>query len=141
MRVWICSFTGVIGSYIALAFGGWDTSLQTLIIFMAIDMIMGCAVAAIFKTSKKSDTGALKSSVGWKGLCKKGTTLALVLIAAQLDRLLGTAIARNAVIIGFCVNELISIAENAGLMGVPFPDALTNAIDVLKKKKEDDADV
>ena len=33
-------------------------------------------------------------------------------------------------------NELISIVENAGLMGLPIPAVVTNAIDVLKKKSE-----
>ena len=142
MRVTVCSSIGIIGSCLAYWFGGWDVALQTLIIFMAIDTVMGWTVAAVFNTSTKSDTGALKSSVGWKGLAKKGTTLLLVFIAVQLDKLLGTDIARNAVIIGFCTNELLSIAENAGLMGVPFPSVLTNAIDVLKKKEgKDNADI
>lgn len=37
-------------------------------------------------------------------------------------------------IIGFMANELISIVENTGLMGLPLPGVLTKAIDVLKKK-------
>jgi hypothetical protein len=41
---------------------------------------------------------------------------------------------RDAVIIGFIANELISIVENAGLMGLPLPSVLTKAIDVLKNK-------
>ena len=43
---------------------------------------------------------------------------------------------RNAVIIGFMANELISIVENAGLMGLPLPDAINKAIDVLTEQKE-----
>jgi phage-related holin len=43
---------------------------------------------------------------------------------------------RDAVIIGFIANELISIVENAGLMGVPMPSVITKAIDVLTKKAE-----
>jgi phage-related holin len=33
-------------------------------------------------------------------------------------------------------NELISIVENAGLMGLPVPAIISNAIDILKKKGE-----
>jgi hypothetical protein len=40
------------------------------------------------------------------------------------------------VIIGFLLNELVSIIENAGLMGIPLPKAVTNVIELLKKKEE-----
>lgn len=36
------------------------------------------------------------------------------------------------------VNETISIVENAGLMGVPIPAAITKAIDILKQKAEEE---
>ena len=45
-----------------------------------------------------------------------------------------TSYVKDAVVIGFCVNELISIVENAGLMGVPMPGAIMKAIDILKNK-------
>jgi phage-related holin len=41
------------------------------------------------------------------------------------------------VIIAFIINELISIVENAGIMGVPIPTVITKAIEVLKKKEGD----
>ena len=50
--------------------------------------------------------------------------------------LIGTTYIRDAVIIGFCVNELISITENCGLMGVPLPTPIQKAIDILKSKEE-----
>ena len=43
---------------------------------------------------------------------------------------------RNAVIIGFMANELISIVENARLMGLPLPAVIGKAIDVLTKQAE-----
>ena len=112
-------------------------ALQTLIIFMAVDYITGLVVACIFHKSNKSETGALQSKAGWRGLCKKGMTLLVVLVATQLDRLTGTEIIRDAVIIGYVANECISIIENAGLMGLPVPKVLINAIDVLKKKEQE----
>ena len=127
---------GIAGSAIANMLGGWDTALQTILIFMAADYITGIIVAGVFKKSKKTETGGLESRVGWKGLCRKGMTLLIILVAAQLDRVAGTNVVRNAVIIGYIANEALSIIENAGLMGLPVPKFLQNAIDVLKKKAE-----
>ena len=129
---------GIIGSTIAQLLGGWDMALQTLIIFMMVDYITGLIVAGVFKKSKKTDTGALESRAGWKGLCRKGVTLLVVLVAARLDLLIGTNFIRDAVVIGYVVNEALSIFENVGLMGVPVGKVLTNAIDILKKKAEGD---
>lgn len=95
-------------------------------------------MAGVFHNSGKSDSGALESRAGWKGLCRKGVTLLIVLVAAQLDRVIGTTFVRDAVIIAFIANETISIVENAGLMGVPIPSAITKAIEVLKNKSEEE---
>lgn len=127
---------GAIGSFIASLFGGWSTDLQTLIIFMVIDFAMGLILAAVFKNSTKSETGALESKAGWKGLCRKCATLLFVLIAHRLDLAMGVDYIRTAAIIGFIVIDAISIVENAGLMGVPLPAIITKAIDVLKNKGE-----
>ncbi|NBI08052.1 holin [Senegalia massiliensis] len=127
---------GVIGTAIATLLGGWDTALQTLIIFMAIDYLTGLVVAAVFKNSKKSKNGTINSFAGWIGLLKKGITLTIVLMATQLDLLVGTEIVRNAVIIGFITNESISIIENVGYMGIDIPDPLIKVINNLTKKGE-----
>ena len=134
MKTGICTGIGVVGGFITALFGGWDEALITLIIFMAIDYVSGLAVAGIFHNSKKTDSGALESRAGWKGLCRKCVTLLFVLIAYRLDLVIGTSYIRGAVIIAFIANELISIVENAGLMGIPMPDVITKAIDVLTKK-------
>lgn len=132
----ICTAVGMVGSAIAAAFGGWDQALITLIIFMVIDYISGLAVAGIFHNSKKSENGTLESRAGWKGLCRKCVTLLFVLIAYRLDLAIGVNYIRNAVIIGFMANELISIVENAGLMGIPLPAVIQNAIEVLTNKAQ-----
>lgn len=59
-----------------------------------------------------------------------------MLIANRLDIVMGTSYIRDAVCIAYIVNELVSIIENAGLMGVPVPEVVMNAIDALKQKKE-----
>lgn len=130
----LISIIGVIGSAIASAFGGWSTGLTTLVIFMAIDYITGLIVAGVFHKSTKTETGTLESRAGFKGLCRKGAMLLVVLVGYRLDLAVGTAYIKDAVIIAFMANEAISIIENAGLMGVPMNDTLKNAIDVLQKK-------
>ena len=134
----ICTVLGVIGAAISNLFGGWDAALTTLIIFMAIDYASGIIVAGVFHKSSKSDTGGLNSHIGWQGICRKGITLAIVLVACRLDLLIGTSYIKDAVIIAFCANELISIVENAGLMGLPIPDVIIKAIDVLKEKSNEE---
>lgn len=138
MKGKICTMIGVIGSFIASWFGGWDTGLATLVAFMCIDYVSGLVVAGVFHKSNKTENGALESRAGWKGLCRKGMTLLFVLIAYRLDLALGTTYIRDAVVIGFMANELISIVENAGLMGIPMPTVITKAIEVLVRKAETD---
>nr|DAJ03032.1 MAG TPA: holin [Caudoviricetes sp.] len=136
MKNIICTAAGIIGSLTTALFGGWDTSIATLILFMAIDFLSGLAVAGVFHSSTKTETGTLESKAGWKGLCKKSMTLVFVLIAHRLDLSIGTTYIRDTVVIGFMVNELISVVENAGLMGIPLPSVLIKAIDILNQKSE-----
>ena len=131
-----CAVLGTIGGAVAAYFGGWDAALTTLIIFMAIDYLTGLIVAGIFHKSQKTESGSLESRAGWKGLCRKGVTLLIVLVACRLDMLVNSNFIRDAVVIAFVTNETISIIENAGLMGVPIPAVIVKAIEVLKKKSE-----
>lgn len=136
MKEWICTAVGVVGAGIASVFGGWDSALSTLIIFMAIDYVTGLVVAGVFHNSRKTDTGALESRAGFKGLCRKGMTLVFVMIGYRMDLMINTNYIRDAIIIGFTANEAISIVENAGLMGLPLPAIVTKAVDILTKKAE-----
>lgn len=135
MKNTICTIVGIIGSFIASLFGGWTASLTTLLIFMGIDYLTGLIVAGVFHKSPKTDTGALESRAGFKGLIRKFMILLFVLIGYRLDLAVGTTYIRDAVCIAFIANELLSIVENAGLMGIPIPAVITNAIDILKKKE------
>lgn len=140
MKYKIFTALALAGSVLAELFGGWDMALETLLILMAADWITGgILLPAVFGKSPKSPNGALESRAGWKGLCRKGMTLFYILIAARLDRLLGMDYIRNAVCIGFIANELLSILENAGLMGVPLPAMIRKVIDILKENAEKEA--
>ena len=130
----VYSIVGAVGGFIAMAFGGWSDALITLIVFMSIDYATGLIVAGVFKKSKKSESGALESRAGFKGLCRKGVALLIVLVAVRLDIVMHTSYIKDAVIIAFIANESISIIENAGLMGLPVPSVIAKAIDVLKEK-------
>lgn len=136
MKELLCTSVGVIGGIIASVFGGWDAGFSTLLIFMAFDYASGIAVAGIFKNSPKSQNGSLKSEIGFKGICRKGMILVFVLVAYRLDLMLGTSYIRDMVVIAFITNELISLVENAGLMGIPIPSVISKSIDILTKKSE-----
>lgn len=136
MKNLICTSIGIVGAAVSTIFGGWSEALTTLLICMAIDYITGLVVAGVFHNSPKSETGALESNAGLKGLFRKAAMLLFVLIGHRLDLAVGTTYIRDAVCIAFIANEVLSLVENAGLMGVPIPEVITNAIDVLKNKEE-----
>lgn len=134
----LAGIVGLIGGYISSLFGGWDSALTTLVIFMAIDYATGLMVAGIFKNSGKTKNGALESRAGFKGLCRKGVMMLIVLVACRLDLVIGSNFVRDACTVTLIANETISIVENAGLMGVPIPKVIVKAIEVLKSKAEED---
>lgn len=136
MKNTVCTLIGMIGSWAASLFGGWTASLTTLLIFMGIDYLSGLIVAGVFHNSPKTATGTLESRAGFKGLIRKAMVLVFVLIGYRLDVAVGTTYIRDAVCIAFIANELISIIENAGLMGIPVPDVITNGIDLLKNHEK-----
>lgn len=130
----ICTLGGMLGNL----FGGWDKLILALITCSIIDYLSGGAVAVIFKKSPKTKTGGAESNIGFKGLVKKVFIYLIVVVVVQVDNVVGSnGFLRNAVIIGFMTNEILSIIENAGLMGIPMPDAVINAVDILKKSGED----
>ena len=137
MKEMIYGTLGIVGATIAGYFGGWTSAMTTLLIFMAIDYITGIIVAGVFHNSGKTENGGLESRAGWKGLCRKGMTLLIVLIAARIDMLLNTTYFRDGTAIAFIANETLSIIENAGLMGVPIPEPVKRAIEILKTKSDE----
>ena len=133
MKQGICTAMGILGAGLSWAFGGWDAAMAALLICMGVDYVSGSIVALVFHNSTKSETGAYNSAYGLKGLCKKGLMLLFVLVAVQIDRVLGVDYVRDAVCIGFCTNEVLSIIENLGLAGIPMPQAVTRALEQLQK--------
>lgn len=135
MKKIVCILIGIIGGGAHYLVYECNVAIQTLLVFMSIDYITGMVNAIVFKKSPKSKTGTLNSSVGWKGLCKKGMMILYVLVGIRLDILLEVRCVADMICIGFIINELISIIENAGLMGIPLPMALNKVVELLKEKQ------
>lgn len=112
--------------------GGWDATLKVLVTMAIIDYLTGVIAAGL--------NGQLKSKIGFKGITKKVMLFLLVAAATQADVIMGTNSAiREATLFFFIGNELLSLLENAGRMGIPLPSALTNAVEILcgKQKQEE----
>lgn len=133
----ICVAVGVLGGVLAKALGGADALLTALTCCAIADYITGFAVAAIFKRSPKTETGAAQSNAGFKGLVKKAFIFVVIVVVNQVDIVLGSGgFLRNTAIIGFIANECLSLIENTGLMGIKWSPVVVNAIDILKKKSD-----
>ena len=135
----LCAFIGAIGSAIAQILGGWDNDIIALLIFMAIDFTTGLACAIFWNNSNKSENGALSSKACWRGIVKKVCTILIVICSHYADTLLDTTYIRNAVVIAFCASELISICENAALMGIlpePVMKIFDKIIDIMKNDND-----
>ena len=71
---------------------------------------------------------------GFRGLVRKCAMLVLVLLGALLDSVTGNSCIRDGICLFLIANEGLSILENLGLMGVPYPSFLQNILEALKDK-------
>lgn len=133
LLLWVA---GLVGAGCSTLIGGWSHGLTVLCIIMLIDYITGLIVAGIFKNSPKTKNGKIESMASFKGLIRKFGVILLVIVGCQIDYLLDTTWVRDSIVIAFTINEVISITENAGLMGIPIPKKLTDAIELLNEKGE-----
>lgn len=116
-----------IGAWLGAFLGGTDSLLYAIVAFTIIDYATGI-LAAI-------NAHRLSSSVGFRGIARKILIFALIGLAHLLDvHVLGTpGVLRTATIFFYLSNEGISILENAGLLGLPIPNGLRQALDVIKQ--------
>lgn len=112
--------------------------LKILLLLMVIDLVVGLTVSAVWHKSSKTKSGKVSSKVMFKGIVKKILTLVLVVVAYQIDILLGYDVIRHVVIIAFIVQEIISIIENIAITGIKAPDIITKALDVLERSVKDE---
>lgn len=136
----IKALAAVAGAVLGL-FGEWSNLHTILVVLMLTDYITGCVVAALGR-SPKTESGGLSSKVGFVGLAKKGFIMAIVLLATMLDRALGNTslMFQSAALCYYIANEGLSILENAGLLGVPYPAKLRKALESLREKDKEDED-
>jgi len=115
----ICA--GAIGIFIGGLLGGYDMFLKVLLIMIIIDYITGILKAIYLKQ--------VSSEIGYKGIIKKIVMLLVVVLACQIDNVLGT---QNALRIGtimfWIANEGVSILENAAKMDLPIPKQIKEVL-------------
>ena len=134
-----------VGGMIVGMFGGWTPGSKVLVILMVVDYITGLA-CALTGHSTKTESGHFWSQVAFMGLLKKALTMAVILVAAMLDKALGSTgdggtqivMFRSAAEFFYIATEALSITENAGLMGVPIPKPLRKALEALRDKNDVD---
>ncbi|QEL82858.1 holin (plasmid) [Bacillus sp. JAS24-2] len=118
-----------LGAFCGYFLGEWNTVLQILVSIVVIDYITGVIAAGY--------NGNLKSKIGFRGISKKVMLFLLVGVSAQLDTVFGShSTIREATIFFFVGNELLSILENAGLMGIKLPNALIKAVEILNNQSK-----
>ncbi|OZB98003.1 holin family protein [Paenibacillus sp. XY044] len=136
----IASF-GVVVTY---AFGGWNEALSLLAILVVLDWFtgVGASLREGFKSPSDKSKG-LNSNKGFMGIFKKVLMFTVIAVLYRIDSLLGLS-GTLSLAVGatyfYISNELISLAENYGRLGLPMPEQFKRAISVLKTKSEEKSD-
>lgn len=117
----------ILGGIAGLIFGESIGLIVVLFWSSVIDYISGVFAGFIEKT--------LSSKIGFKGIAKKVMIFVMVALAHQVDTALGTKnMFRDATVVFYIANELLSIFENAKRIGVDVPERLLQAVEILKGK-------
>jgi toxin secretion/phage lysis holin len=126
--------TAILAGVIQFLYGDWTILLTILLALTVIDFISG--IAASFAE------GNLKSKIGMIGIARKVFIFLMVAVAHLIDLLLiesgmeTKALIMTMVIVFYAVNEILSITENAGIIGLPVPEQIKSAIVVLKGRDD-----
>ena len=135
----VIEYIAALGGLVVGMFGGWTPGSQVLVILMAVDYFTGLA-CALTGHSAKTETGHFWSKVAFLGLLKKGVIMLVILVAAQLDQVMGggegVTLFRSAAEFFYIASEGLSVVENAGLLGVPVPKGIRQALEVLRDKND-----
>lgn len=118
----------IIGSLATYVFGGWSDLLTLFFFVLVLDYVSGISASLI-------EGKGLSSAVGYKGLIKKFAVVSIIVLASLMDKALQSNVIMSGAIYFFLANELISIVENYGRMGLPLPNQIKNVISVLKNKE------
>ena len=124
-------------------FTGLPPIIWVLIAIMTLDYITGMMCGFMGK-SPKTETGGLSSKTAFEGLLKKVLILVVVGLAALVDHAIAVsagiemAAVTGACCLWFVASEGLSVLENAAAMGVPIPKVLLKALEIVRKKGEDE---
>lgn len=133
MGIYLKSVPSLFVGILTFLYGGWSVLLAILVALVVIDYITGMLASAL--------KGELRSNVGLLGVARKVFIFAMVTVAHLIDLLLiengveSSEVVMTMVIVFYAINEILSITENAGRIGLPVPEYIKNAIEILKNKK------
>ncbi|QYK62572.1 phage holin family protein [Paenibacillus sp. S25] len=130
----VFKFSTALGSSaVTYFYGGWSGVLGVLLALVVFDYVSGLIAAGV--EGKKGTGPGLKSKIGLIGIARKVFIFAMVAISHLIDGVLGDShLFRDAVAYFYMANELLSIFENGGRIGVPIPAVIRQAVEVLKSK-------
>ncbi|MDQ0176703.1 phage holin family protein [Bacillus chungangensis] len=118
---------------VSFLWGEWSILLKILLAFVIIDYVTGLIASAV--------EGRLRSKVGLVGIARKVLIFLMVAVANLVDIVLIESGIREepflmmAVIVFYIINELLSITENGGRIGLPIPSQIRQAIEMLNQKE------
>lgn len=130
IETWLRVVGAVIAAVFTYLFGGMDAILTILLCLMVIDYISGILAAVYTKT--------LNSEIGFRGIIKKTSILCIIAVAHLAGQATGIDTIRSLVIGFYIANEGISVIENLGRTGIPFPDKLKKILEQLKRQGDND---
>jgi toxin secretion/phage lysis holin len=123
------TMVATVGATSSFLFGGWSTGITILAVLALLDYVTG--MLAGFYEKK------LSSKIGSKGILKKLGMFFVIGMCHLVDVLLGTEdMLRDGAVFFYVANECLSIAENAGRMGIRIPAPMKRAIQLLHDKTE-----
>lgn len=131
MAKWFYSFTAIFGGVVGYLTGEWSAPMYALLVLMGIDFVTGVIKGAMSK-SEKTENHKLQSSAMFIGLLRKFTCLLVVAAAHWMDVVMDITVIRDACVMCFIANELLSLIENCGAIGVPIPEKLRDCVEELK---------
>lgn len=130
MEMWLKTIIGIGGSAASFLWGGWSSILTTLLVLVGIDYVTGTLASA---TEKK-----LSSATGLRGITRKTLIFAIIAVANMVDQMIGTEnMLRDGTIFFYAANEVLSILENCGRIGLPIPPKIREAIELLQEKEKE----
>lgn len=124
---WAAAF---LAAAISFLYGEWTMLLTILITLVIFDFCTGLVAAGL--------GNKISSRIGLAGIARKIYIFVMVAVAHLIDTVLievgveSGALISTAAVVFYIVNELISITENAGRIGLPIPKQIKQAIEILK---------